>query len=138
MAVCVGFLTIILPLIYIGSRYNHAPPSGVFARTGFSSRTRKSCHFRTRPVMQRSVPANSLPRLGDFTTDRRVLVLTAMAILVGAGGTITAWILLRMIALTSNLVWLQTFSVHSLPLENVKPSLWMVAAPALGGLVIGL
>ena len=32
--------------------------------------------------MQRPVPANSLPRLGDFTTDRRVLVLTAMAILV--------------------------------------------------------
>jgi H+/Cl- antiporter ClcA/CBS domain-containing protein len=88
--------------------------------------------------MQRSVPANSLPRLGDFTTDRRVLVLTAMAILVGAGGTVTAWILLRMIALVSNLVWLQTFSVHTLSLAHVKPSLWMVAAPALGGLIIGL
>ena len=88
--------------------------------------------------MQRSVPANSLPRLGDFTTDRRVLVLTAMAILVGAGGTVTAWLLLRMIALVSNLVWLQTFSVQTLSLANVKPSLWMVAAPALGGLIIGL
>ncbi|MBS0529768.1 MAG: chloride channel protein [Proteobacteria bacterium] len=88
--------------------------------------------------MQRSVPANSLPRLGDFTTDRRVLVLVAMAILVGAGGTVTAWLLLRMIALTTNLVWLQTFSVHTLSLANLKPSIWMVAAPALGGLVIGL
>jgi CIC family chloride channel protein len=88
--------------------------------------------------MQRSVPANSLPRLGDFTTDRRVLVLVAMAILVGAGGTVTAWLLLRMIALTTNLVWLQTFNVHTLSLANLKPSVWMVAAPALGGLAIGL
>ncbi|MGN6115054.1 MAG: chloride channel protein, partial [Nitrobacter sp.] len=88
--------------------------------------------------MQRPVPANSLPRLGDFTTDRRVLVLTAMAILVGAGGTVTAWLLLRMIALVTNLVWLRTFSVHTLSLANLKPSLWMVAAPALGGLIIGL
>ncbi|HVV41194.1 MAG TPA: chloride channel protein [Nitrobacter sp.] len=89
--------------------------------------------------MQRSSsPANTLPRLGDFTTDRRVLVLTAMAILVGTGGALAAWFLLGAIRLTSNLVWLQTFSSHPLSLAGVKPSLWMVAAPALGGLIIGL
>ena len=81
---------------------------------------------------------NSLPRLGDFTTDRRVLMLVAMAVLVGAGGAVSAWVLLHAIALTTNLVWLHTFSTQSLSLAAVKPDAWMVAAPALGGLVIGL
>ena len=45
--------------------------------------------------------ANSLPRLGDFSTDRRVLILVAMAVLVGAGGAAAAWMLLRVIALAT-------------------------------------
>src|ERR1700753_3050397 len=88
--------------------------------------------------MARSASATPLPRLGDFTTDGRVLMLVAMAVVVGAGGAFAAWRLLRVIALCTNLVWLQTFSVQSLSLASVKPSLWMVMAPALGGLIIGL
>src|SRR6201985_1495660 len=88
--------------------------------------------------MARSASATPLPRLGDFTTDRRVLILVAMAVFVGAGGAVAAWLVLRVIALCTNLVWLQTFSVQNLPLTSVKPSAWMVMAPALGGLVIGL
>jgi CIC family chloride channel protein len=88
--------------------------------------------------MSRSAPATPLPRLGDFTTDRRVLILVAMAVCVGAGGAVAAWLLLRVIALCTNLVWLQTFSVQNLPLTSVKPSAWMVMAPVLGGLIIGL
>jgi chloride channel protein, CIC family len=79
-----------------------------------------------------------LPRLGDFTTDWRVLMLVAMAVLVGAGGAAAAWVLLHMIALTTNLVWLHIFSSQGLPLSGLKPNAWMVAIPALGGLVIGL
>src|ERR1700744_5270886 len=88
--------------------------------------------------MARSASANPLPRLGDFTTDGRVLMLVAMAVVVGAGGAVAAWLLLRVIALCTNLVWLQTFSVQNLPLTSVRPSAWMVMAPALGGLIIGL
>jgi CIC family chloride channel protein len=88
--------------------------------------------------MARSASANSLPRLGDFTTDWRVLMLVAMAVLVGAGGAAAAWVLLHMIALTTNLVWLHIFSSQGLPLSGLKPNAWMVAIPALGGLVIGL
>ena len=88
--------------------------------------------------MARIGSANSLTRLGDFSTDRRVLVLIAMAALVGIGGALSAWFLLRVIALTTNLIWLHTLSVHNLPLTGVKRDAWMVAAPALGGLVIGL
>ena len=88
--------------------------------------------------MARSASANSLPRLGDFTTDWRVLMLVAMAVLVGAGGAVSAWVLLHMIALTTNVVWLHTWSTQSLSLAGLKPNVWMVAIPALGGLAIGL
>jgi CIC family chloride channel protein len=99
---------------------------------------RFSIKSRRKITMARSSSANPLPRLGDFTTDRRVLMLVAMAACVGAGGALSAWVLLRIIALCTNLVWLQTFSAQSLSLASVKPSLWMVIAPALGGLIIGL
>jgi chloride channel protein, CIC family len=88
--------------------------------------------------MARPASAKSLSRLGDFTTDARVLMLAAMAVLIGIGGAVSAWVLLRMIALTSNLVWLHTLSVQSLSFAHVKPGVWMVVAPALGGLAIGL
>jgi H+/Cl- antiporter ClcA/CBS domain-containing protein len=84
---------------------------------------------RARPV---------LPPLGDFTTDARVLVLIGMAIVVGSGGAAAAWVLLKLIALVTNVVWLGRFSVASASPADTAPGLWMVVAPALGGLVIGL
>src|ERR1700733_11857558 len=87
--------------------------------------------------MSRSA-AHSLPRLGDFTTDRRVLMLIAMAVFVGSCSALAAWVLLRAIALTTNLVWLQTFSAPRLSPAGVSAGLWMVLAAGLGGLVIGL
>ena len=97
-----------------------------------------SIYRKRKTSMARSASANSLPRLGDFTTDWRVLMLVAMAVLVGAGGAVSAWVLLHMIALTTNVVWLHTWSTQSLPLSGLKPNAWMVAIPALGGLAIGL
>jgi len=76
--------------------------------------------------------------LGDFTADRRMLVLVAMAAIVGAGGLIGAWALLKLIALFSNVIWHGEFSVAPMTFAGVRPSLWMVAAPALGGLFVGL
>ena len=75
---------------------------------------------------------------GDFTADSRVLVLIAMAMIVGSLGAGSAWALLKLISLVTNIVWLGRFSVaHASPAE-ATPGLWMVAAPAVGGLVIGL
>jgi CIC family chloride channel protein len=88
--------------------------------------------------MSGSASTNSLPRLGDFTTDRRVLMLVAMAVPVGVGGGVAAWVLLHAIALVTNLVWLQTVSTRTLSLAGLKPSIWMVFAPVVGGLIIGL
>ncbi|MFI4965133.1 MAG: chloride channel protein [Caulobacterales bacterium] len=84
--------------------------------------------------------AHSAPRhpLADFTADRRLWMLAAMAVVVGTGGAFAAWALLKLIALTTNLVWFGHFDLVSRSLANARPSPWMVAAPVLGGLVIGL
>ena len=78
------------------------------------------------------------PAPGDFTADGRVLVLIGMALIVGSLGTGAAWVLLKLIALTTNLVWLGHFGFGPASPAQAAPGLWMVAAPALGGLVIGL
>jgi H+/Cl- antiporter ClcA len=93
--------------------------------------------------MHRATPADpksghALLRLGDFTTDRRVLTLIAMAIFIGTGGAAAAWTLLRAVALVTNLVWFQTLGIQTMSLAHLKPNLWMVLAPTFGGLVIGM
>jgi len=75
---------------------------------------------------------------GDFTADRRVLVLVGMALVVGSAAAAAAWMLLRLIALVTNLVWFHRISFADASLAHASPGLWMVLTPALGGLVIGL
>ncbi|GGF30897.1 chloride channel protein [Aliidongia dinghuensis] len=77
-------------------------------------------------------------RLGDFTADRQVLVLIGMALVVGTGGAASAWVLLKLIALVSNLVWFGQLVTGTVDMATVTRGPWMVAAPAVGGLVIGL
>src|SRR5581483_11839452 len=78
-------------------------------------------------------------KLGDFTADRRVLLLIGMALVVGGASAGTAWVLLKLIALVSNLVWFGQLSVASLPIaQTTRSATWMLLAPAAGGLIIGL
>ena len=78
-------------------------------------------------------------KLGDFTADRRVLLLIGMALVVGGASTGTAWILLKLIALVTDLVWFGQLSVKNLVIAHTtRSAMWMVLAPAAGGLVIGL
>ncbi|HEX3916949.1 MAG TPA: chloride channel protein [Caulobacteraceae bacterium] len=83
-------------------------------------------------------PSGAVASLGDFTADRRMLLLVAMAVVVGAGGAAGAWVLLKLIALVSNLVWRGRLDAAPISFHEVSPSLWMVLAPALGGLAVGL
>ncbi len=84
--------------------------------------------------------ASLLPRraAGDFTTDRRVLALIAMAVVVGTGGAFAAWLLVSLISLVSNVVWFGKFSLVAESLAHAHPSLWMLVVPVIGGLIIGL
>ena len=77
-------------------------------------------------------------RLADFTTDRRTLALVAMALCVGTLGAAAAWLLVKLIALVTNLVWFGHLSDRGMTLAHAARTPWMVLAPALGGLVIGL
>jgi CIC family chloride channel protein len=76
--------------------------------------------------------------LRDFTVDRRVWLLTAVALMIGAGAAGLAVLLLRAIALTTNL-----FYYHRLSLALVGPagsslSPWILPlVPVLGGLLVG-
>ena len=91
---------------------------------------------RTPHTPQRHVPGALA--LGDFTADRRMVMLVAMAVVVGAAGAAGAWVLLRLIALVSNLVWLGQIGMKAVDFGQVRPSPWMVLVPVLGGLLIGL
>jgi CIC family chloride channel protein len=77
-------------------------------------------------------------RLGDFSADWRLLLLTGMALVVGCGGAGSAWVLVKLIALVTNLAWFGRFSFANVSLAHAVASPWMIAVPALGGLVIGL
>ncbi|RUM20004.1 CBS domain-containing protein [Rhizobium vallis] len=75
---------------------------------------------------------------GDFTTDRRVLLLVGMSIIVGTAGAFAAWCLVSLIALVTNAIWFGEIGIHPASLAAVPRSLWVVLVPPLGGLVIGL
>lgn len=67
-----------------------------------------------------------------------MLLLIAMACIVGSLGALAAWLLVSLIQLVTNIVWLGRFSTHEVSFADIHPSLWMVVAPVLGGIVIGL
>jgi H+/Cl- antiporter ClcA len=74
----------------------------------------------------------------DFAADPRLLQGALIAVVVGALSTVTAWFLLFLIRLFTNLFFFQTFSgaAHS-PAANTL-GLWVIIVPVTGGLVIGL
>ncbi|MDR3726497.1 MAG: chloride channel protein [Terracidiphilus sp.] len=77
--------------------------------------------------------------LRDFTVDSRVWLLTGVALFIGAGAAALAVLLLRAIALATNI-----FYYHRLSLATVGPagsplSPWIMPwAPVAGGLLVGL
>ncbi|HEY1256744.1 MAG TPA: chloride channel protein, partial [Terracidiphilus sp.] len=76
--------------------------------------------------------------LRDFTVDRRVWMLTCVALVIGAGAAVLAVFLLRAIALATNF-----FYYHRLSLAMVGPagstlSPWiMPLVPVVGGVIVG-
>jgi chloride channel protein, CIC family len=82
---------------------------------------------------------NSHPSLlRDFTVDRRVWFLSAIAVGIGSGAAVLAVLLLKCIALATNI-----FYYHRLSFDNVGPAgsplgYGMVFVPIVGGLIVGL
>jgi H+/Cl- antiporter ClcA len=81
---------------------------------------------------------SGIDRLRDFSTDRRLLILMAMALVVGTAGAVAAWALSHLIFLATNLAYFGRFS--DAPVSIVDNALGPVAAlvPVIGCLVVGL
>jgi CIC family chloride channel protein len=78
------------------------------------------------------------PPLRDFTADRRLLILAAMALVVGSAGAAAAWALARLINLVTNLAYFGAFSVAPAASANNELGLAAALVPAIGCLIIGL
>src|SRR3984885_9384455 len=87
--------------------------------------------------MSKSVDKDAAQTLGDFTTTPRVLLVTAMAIGVGAMSALVAKALLLLIAWFTNLFFFHRFSTApASPAHNALG--WLeVGVPVIGALIVG-
>ena len=84
-------------------------------------------------------PMNSHPSaLRDFTVDCRVWLLSAVAIVIGSGAAILAVLLLKCIALCTNLFYFHRFSLASVRPADSPLGHWMPLVPIVGGLIVGI
>ena len=83
---------------------------------------------------------NSRPSaLRDFTVDRRVWLLTGVALVIGAGAAGLAVLLLRAIALSTNLFYYHRFGFAPVGPASSTLSHWLLPlVPAVGGILVGL
>ncbi|MGY3441063.1 chloride channel protein [Bradyrhizobium sp. USDA 4473] len=76
--------------------------------------------------------------LSDFTTDPRVVVISAIAVFVAAAGVLAGAGLLQLIKLATNIAYFGKFSFADLKLQDSPLGLWTVLVPVAGSLIIGL
>src|SRR5689334_23450102 len=85
------------------------------------------------------VPPRDVRHLGDFSTSSRVLLITALALPIGAVSAVVAWGLLKLIGLITNAVFYQRVDTSLVaPGATHHNPFLVLLAPAVGGLVIGL
>jgi CIC family chloride channel protein len=76
--------------------------------------------------------------LRDFTADRRLLVLSAMAVVTGTCGAGAAWVLLKLIALVTNFCYFHTLSAATSYLSHARLGPSSILIPIIGGILVGL
>lgn len=77
-------------------------------------------------------------RLADFTRDKRILILSLMAVIVGVMSAIVAKALVWLIAVFTNFTFYQRFSSDFISPTNHHLGPFVIFAPVVGGLIIGL
>ncbi len=93
----------------------------------------------THSIGPAGVPSSAGNRgLADFRADPRLLMLAGMALVIGTGGAFAAWVLVKLIVFVSNLVWFGAADTQARSMATAARGPWMVFAPALGGVAIGL
>ncbi len=76
--------------------------------------------------------------LGDFTTDWRVIPISALAIVIGLISTGMAWVLLRLIGVFTNLAYFHRWGTALVSPAANSLGWWAVLVPVGGSLVVGL
>ncbi len=76
--------------------------------------------------------------LSDFTTDVRVLLLSAMALVIGVISAFVAYALIWLISVITNLAFFQRFSALAVTPQEAHLGLWVILVPVVGSLIIGL
>lgn len=77
-------------------------------------------------------------RLADFTRDKRILLLSLMAVIIGAISALVAKALVWLIAIFTNLTFYQRFSSDFVSPTNHHLGALVIFVPVVGGLIIGL
>jgi H+/Cl- antiporter ClcA len=74
----------------------------------------------------------------DYAVDRRLLSITALAVPIGAMGTLAAAFLLMLIHFFTNLFFFQTLSIADRSPATHTLGAWVIVLPVIGGLIVGL
>jgi H+/Cl- antiporter ClcA/CBS domain-containing protein len=77
-------------------------------------------------------------RLADFTRDKRILLLSLMAVVIGVFSALVAKALVWLIAVITNITFYQRFSSDFISPTNHHLGPLVIFAPVVGGLIIGL
>jgi H+/Cl- antiporter ClcA/CBS domain-containing protein len=88
--------------------------------------------------MNASTTISKSRNLADHSADWRMLWLTGAALLVGTGGAVGAWVLLKLIAIATNLFWFGRLSAAPADIADNALGLGLVLVPVVGSLIIGL
>ncbi|RUV50481.1 CBS domain-containing protein [Mesorhizobium sp. M7A.F.Ca.MR.228.00.0.0] len=83
-------------------------------------------------------PHSNPEHLRDFTTDARVLLVAAIAVVVATAGLVAGIALLKLIRLATNIAYFGQFSLADLKLQDTPLGLAAVIVPVIGALIIGL
>ncbi len=78
------------------------------------------------------------PLRRDFDGNARLLRISAIALVIGVLSTVAARVLLTLIRFFTDLFFYQRVSIDDLSPANHTLGLWVIAIPAIGGLIIGL
>src|SRR3546814_8556207 len=71
-------------------------------------------------------------RLADHSADGRMLLLAAMALVVGTGGACGAWVLLKMIEFATNLFWFGRLSAEPVEITDAALGIGTAIVPVIG------
>jgi H+/Cl- antiporter ClcA/CBS domain-containing protein len=88
--------------------------------------------------MNASEDISKSPKLADHSADWRMLLLACAALVVGTGGALGAWVLLKLIAVATNLFWFGRLSAAPADIADNALGLGVLLVPVAGSLIIGL